>query len=209
MKPEETLLKQDTLQLTRANNSISNLEAIEAYLNAGGEGIILTDIQEQLLDRWTYADELMRQNIGKLKREEIANRIKIKYFISKSLAYRDIVNAEKVFSTSTPLNKKYRIQLRIEFLENQIRLCAAVNDHFSAAQYEKVLQNYYKIYPETIIEDSPKTLIFSFDINKLQDHFIDKNERDGILNKQANKNKLLDALSLDIDEDDDVEEVDI
>ena len=207
MKTDETLSKPDSRLQTKAESSIGNFEAIEEYLNSGEEKP-LTDLQEKLLERWTFADELMRNNVGRLKKEEVANRLKLHFTISKSLAYRDIVDAEKLFSSTTPLNKKYRIQLRIEFLESQIRLCAVDNDHFSAKQYEIVLQNYYKMYPEISPVESPKTFFFAFDVSKLKDSFIDSKERDSILDIQASKNKLLDSMTLDAEEyDDDFEEV--
>jgi hypothetical protein len=53
----------------------TNREAIQHYVDAGGEGVELNDLQQKLLDRWRYADELIRQSFfGKYQlREDIAN----------------------------------------------------------------------------------------------------------------------------------------
>ena len=206
MNSEKTLSKQGFHQLQKVDKGESNRDVVEQYLIAGGEGVQLTDKQKDLLDRWTFADEMMRENIGRLKREQIANLIKTKWNISRAMAFQDMVNAEHLFSSSTPLNKKYRVQLRIEFLEGQIRLAAIANDHFAVANYEKVLQKYYDKYPDVKPDESPKVLIFSFDITKLQDQLMPLEEVDSILKSQEQKNKLLDSMSIDLDDDDFLEE---
>jgi hypothetical protein len=95
-----------------------NREVIQRYVEAGGEGVELNDVQMKLLERWRHADEMIRQSFfGKYQlREDIANALKTKFEISRDTAYRDIVNAEHVFSSSAPLNKKYFIQRRIEYI---------------------------------------------------------------------------------------------
>src|SRR5436190_5584957 len=104
--------------------SDSNLETICLHLVSDEGTVPLTDKQKELLKRWEYADELIRRN--EMRRETIAKLIMVKFKnaegkpLSRVTAYQDIVNAENVFASSTPLNKKYRIQLRIEFLEMKI-----------------------------------------------------------------------------------------
>jgi hypothetical protein len=116
--------------------------------------------------------------------------------VSRTTAYQDIVNAEAVFASSTPLNKKYRIGLRIEFIEQKIdELYGRVkqfepedpndeneiedplmkvyrikeNEEYitQAIQLEKVLQKYYDIYPDLVIPRSPKTIIYNLIQNNL------------------------------------------
>lgn len=92
---------------------------IELYLVSEEGSVQLDDTQKELLRRWEYADELIRKN--EMRRETIAKLIMLKFKpLSRTTAYQDIVNAEAVFASSTPLNKKYRVQLRIEFLEMKI-----------------------------------------------------------------------------------------
>ncbi|MEP7319712.1 MAG: hypothetical protein ABI921_13250, partial [Panacibacter sp.] len=139
----------------------SNVDIIEAYVNAGGEGIVLTDLQEKMLDRFRYADEKIRQGHGRFKRDEIAGMIKVTFGVSRDTAYKDIVNTERIFSSSFPLNKRYEIGNRIEFLKEQIRFAAAGNDWKAVGMMEKVLELYYRQYPDIIKVDTKKNIIMN------------------------------------------------
>jgi hypothetical protein len=101
--------------------SDENREAIERYLEAGGgdSEIVLSDLQIKLLERWRAVDEMLRSRKFK-RRGVIANKIIAMFKVSRDTAYRDIVNAEYVFSSTAPLNKKYLIGQRIEFLQTVI-----------------------------------------------------------------------------------------
>jgi hypothetical protein len=172
----------------------TNRESIELYL-VSEEGMVeLTDQQKKLLKRWEYADELIRiQEIR--SRETIAQLIMKRFQVGRTTAFQDIVNAEGVFASSTPLNKKYRVGLRIEFLERKIdELYGNVKqfepdpdapedpeDPFAkigriqlneeyitqAAQLEKVLQKYYQIYPDTAPVKSPRITVYNIQNNVL------------------------------------------
>lgn len=200
MKTESTSSKQDWLPTRRTDTSLSHRETIKEHLMAGGEGEELTDFQKELLKRWEFADEKIRENMGKLNRAGIAQLLVNKFGISLSTAKSDLVNAEYVCSSSNPLNKAYKIQLRIELLEREIRMASARNDGSTVAKLEKVLAYYISISPETIPVEVPKTLIFSFDVTKLQDIILPEKETDQILDTQLQKTKLLESMSEDIDE---------
>jgi len=148
------------------------IDSLTRYLQAGGDdgGVVLTEEQEKILDRARYADEKMREN--KYKREEIANFLKAKYFISRDTAFKAIVIAESLFSSSYPLNKKYIIGARIEFLQKKINDCYVDEDVFNAAALEKQLREYIKMYPDFTPPRSPKniTYIISGDMHQTQNH---------------------------------------
>ena len=156
------------LQKKRFNDDTR--EQIITWLQAGGdsnkEGLIITDKQLELLDRWRYADEKIRES--KFRREQIAGFICSKYNVSRDTAYKDIVNAEYIFSSSYPLNKKYWIQLRIEYLQKKINDAYIDRDGFTASRLEKELREYIKMYPEQIERKSPKTIVFNIQNNLLQ-----------------------------------------
>lgn len=199
MKTERTLSRLASLQPQKIDRTVSNREVIEQYLVAEEGTVDLTEKQKELLDRWTFADEKIRENNGKLKREGIANLIINRFGVNRSTAYQDMVNAEHIFSTSAPLNKRYRVALRIEFLENQIRLAATDNDHFSVAQLEKVLQKYYEQYPDLTPRETPKAPHFHINGNAVVDSIISTGEADAILDKQLEKLELIDDGIEDID----------
>lgn len=147
-------------------SSDSNREAIELYLVSEPGTVTLTEKQEELLQRWKYADEVIRKSETR-KREVVAQLIMVKFGVSRQTAYQDIVNAEAVFSSSTPLNKKYRIQLRIEFLETKIDELFEAGDNMNAALLERTLQKYYEKYPDFTPIRSPKKIVFIIQNNVL------------------------------------------
>ena len=146
-----------------------NREVIIRYLEGGGEGcgVVLNDMQKELFKRWAYADELIRDNYFVSKRREIiANLIITKFDVSRDTAYRDMINAEYVFSSSTPLNKKYIIQRRIDTLEVEIHKCYISNEHQSGAMLEKQLREYIKMYPDYQPRKSPKVINYIIQSNQ-------------------------------------------
>lgn len=146
-----------------------NRDTILRYLENGGDDdvIVLSDLQKKLLDRWRFADEKIREK--KYKRETIANFIMAKYQVTRDTAFRDMVSAEYVFSSSAPLNKKYWVGMRIEYLQGKINECYLLKDRMSAAQLEKVMQKYLEMYPDYSAPKSPKNIIFNFNGVKKSD----------------------------------------
>lgn len=144
----------------------TNREAIELFLVSEEGSVELTDKQNDLLRRWTYADEVIRK--GEVRgRETIAQLLIMKFKVSRATAYQDIVHAEQVFSSSTPLNKRFRIGLRIEFLEKKIDELYELQDNMSAVMLEKSLQKYYDCYPDIAPVKSPKKIVYNIQNNIL------------------------------------------
>jgi hypothetical protein len=162
----ESLEKSSSQDLSKRYDS-SHIQIIEQYLAQGGEGIELSDFQKKILERLRFADEMIRQNQGRLKRNEIANKIMLHFDINNQTAFKDIVNAEHVFASSYPLNKKYEIGCRIEFLKDQIREASAKSDFDAVARMEKVLQSYLDIYPDQIPSRAKRNIILNVIQNNL------------------------------------------
>ena len=160
------------MALTRKRYNAETIETLTRFLQNGGDegGIPLSDKHSELLDRARYADEKLREN--KLKREEIANCLKTKYGISRDVAFKDIVTAESIFSSCYPLNKKYLVGLRIEFLQKKIDDCYIDKDTFNAVGLEKQLREYIKMYPDFEPPRSPKniTYVFNVDLHQTQNN---------------------------------------
>ncbi len=146
------------------NGGDANRDTIRLYLQSEPGSVQLTDKQKELLARWSYADETIRSTEVR-KREVIAQMIMNKFTVSKQTAYQDIVNAEDVFSSSTPLNKKYRVQLRIEFLETKIDELYEAKEYIAAVMLEKTLQKFYQDYPDITPPRSPKNIVFNVQNN--------------------------------------------
>jgi len=155
------------LQTKRFNDE--TIETLTRFIQSGGDssGIELLDSHKKILDRIRFADEKIRESNGKYKREDIAGFIRGKFEVCRDTAYKDIVMAEAIFSSSYPLNKKYEIQARIELLKKKIWDCYIAKDFFNAAQLEKVLYNYYKIYPDEVPKRSPKNIYYIIQNNNV------------------------------------------
>lgn len=174
--------KYNILALLKTNKADDNWEVIEQYLIAGGIGVHLTPLQERMLERWQFIDEKMRQ--AKYRKYEIWGMVKSRFGVSIDTARRDMAGAELVFSSSSPLNKKYRIGVRIEFIERQISLAAASNDFKAVAMLESTLQKYYDIYPDAPPARSPKTIVMNFVQNVIKEDTIDTVEAEVIINEE-------------------------
>lgn len=126
----------------------TTLEVLRAYIIADGVGITLTAEQEEQKEIIDFTDEQIRQKQGQLKRYDIAKIIANRFEITPRTAQRYIQLAEELYSSSAPLNKKYKIQLRIEFCEQQQQIAMLQNDHDAVVMFERCIQKYIEMYPE-------------------------------------------------------------
>ena len=126
----------------------TTLEVIRAYIIADGEGMTLTEEQQKQKLIIDFTDEQIRQKQGILKRYEIARIIANRFDMNTRTAQHYITLAEDLYSSSAPLNKKYKIQLRIEFCEQQQQIAMLQNDHDAVVMFERCIQKYIEMYPE-------------------------------------------------------------
>lgn len=161
MKPDPTSENNLIPASTNDDKKLSHFDVIEAFVSSGGEDIVLSGFQEELLHRIRYTDEKLRQGHGRFKRDEIAAMIKATFNVSRDTAYRYMTEAERIFSSSFPLNKQYEIGARIEFLKEKIRFAAADSDWKAVGMMERVLERYYVQYPDVKKMDVKKTLIMN------------------------------------------------
>jgi hypothetical protein len=158
--------------LTKKRFDDTNRDAIMYYYQAGGasneEGIILTDKQKELSDRWLFAAAKIREM--KYSSDQVAKFIMGAFDVGRDTAYRDIVNAQYVFAASYPINKNFLIQCRIEFLIKKINDAYVDNDlngSIKATKLEKELRGYIEMYKEVSPARSPKTINFIIQNNLL------------------------------------------
>jgi hypothetical protein len=137
-----------------------NLEIIRAYIISGGEAVTLSDFQLKIKDRCEFADEQIRQHVGVLNRNQINNIVRDKYSVTTETAYRYMKWAEELYASSSPLNKKAKILVRIEWCEKQAKNAIDAGNFSAAAIYEKVLCDYIDKFPDLKEERSKRTQIF-------------------------------------------------
>lgn len=176
------IAKGSILALLKTNKVDEDWEVLEQYVIAGGEGVALTDRQREMYERWLFIDEHLRQN--RFRRYEICKAVKLRFGVSLEKAKRDMVGAEMVFTSTAPLNKKYKTGVRIEFLERQINLAASASDFDAIAKLESILQKYIDGYPDSVAPRSPKQIVMQFIQNNIQGEMIDTQQAELIIDQE-------------------------
>lgn len=155
------------MQVTKKRYNDMHRDNIIRYIEAGGdgntEGVAITEYENKLLQRWIFADEKLREN--KYKRQVVVNLICSLFKVGNDTAWRDVVNAEVVFCSTRPLNKKSINGRRIEYIESLIYKLVTDRDFETAVKWEKELREYLRMYPETERKQSPKNIILLFQQN--------------------------------------------
>jgi hypothetical protein len=173
----------------RLRNKSENRDAILAFVECGGDQTLieLNEVQNRMLIRWRAADELIRKGGEYFLRENVVKKLMFEFSISRDTAYQDVVSAEHVFSSSAPLNKRYWIQRRVEYLQQIIDKLVQGNTESEvdengknivtwtgdadamevAAKWESVLQKYIDKFPDFIPARSPKKIIYNIQNNLL------------------------------------------
>lgn len=126
-----------------------------------GDLVVLSDKQTQMMKRWDYVIELKSsEGPNRLSSSMIVSTLMQKFGIERATAWNDIGYAEALFGYSTPINKRYRIGARINYLEEQINKMNEQGKFKESAMYEAVLQKYYQDYPEIKKVERPRVLNF-------------------------------------------------
>lgn len=142
-------------------NKPINFEVIRQKLfDPDGDLIILTDKQQQLLDRWNYVIE--KKTATAYKNNDIVSMMMFEFGIERATAFNDIGWAEALFGFSTPLNKRFRLGARINYIEEYIENRRKAGDHVTAAVMESTLLKYYKEYPDSKPQNTPTQLRFVY-----------------------------------------------
>ena len=147
-------------------------------------GIVLNDRQQNMMERWNTVIELKTCEL--LSQRELVERLMSTYVISRVTAFNDIGSAEALFGYSTPLNKRFRIGARINFLEEKINELYTNKDYDNAAKLESSLAKYYDMYPELKTQQRPQNLVFSFKGKAVTDNVMPIEDAEFTLLQAAN-----------------------
>lgn len=80
--------------------------------------IVLSAGEETILDRWIYIDALLRQR--KFREEDIIDKVKDKFHVSKFTARNDIYKTQALFEGARKVSKTYLLQHHAEDIALQI-----------------------------------------------------------------------------------------
>jgi len=138
--------------LTRDLKPDNNLDAIRAFIIADSDAVKLTDEQARQKMIIDFTDEQLRLKQGILTRYSIAQIISNRFGLTHRTAQKYITLAEDLYSSSNPLNKRYRIQLRIERCEQLQELCIQKGELLVARTFETEIREYLKMYPDLKVQ---------------------------------------------------------
>ncbi len=111
-------------------------ERIIEYLSKGEDPAELSEADKRILDRYWFAYDLLS---NKRSRHEVANKLRIKFQISRAQAYRDIFNMQYVIGTSLSIDEKFYEKVLIDSIMETIRMAAKKGDLRAKAQAERNL----------------------------------------------------------------------
>jgi hypothetical protein len=155
------------MELARTRFNTDLIQTLTDYIQQGGSssGIELSDKEKDTLDKIRFADEKIRES--KYSREQVSKFIIGKFDCCRDTAWKHIVMAEQIFSSSYPLNKNAMIAARIEFLQKKIDECIIDKEYSAASNFERSLQKYIEMYKDVAPKRSPKTIIYNIQQNIL------------------------------------------
>lgn len=142
------------------NNILTTFDVIRQHLFDPNNYIELDPKQEEIMKRWNYVIEL--RTCESLKTKDIVIKLMETYGVERATAMNDIGNAEALYGYSTPLNKRYRIGARIEYIEEKIDTLYNAKEYVAAAMLEKSLASYYDMYPELKKQEAPRNFTFIY-----------------------------------------------
>lgn len=147
----------------------SSFDLIRTKLFDEEEGhlVQLNHKQQEMMDRWNFVIEM--RTCEQLQTKDIVLKLMENYGVERATAFNDIGNAEALFGYSTPLNKRYRIGARINYLEEKIAMMYEKEEFKAAAMLESSLQKYYNDYPELKAPTRPTKFTFQFNGDKVED----------------------------------------
>lgn len=99
------------------SGALKSRERIMSFL--GGGEVVLTDQEEKMLQRWEFADDLIRSR--QYGRAQIVHMVAEKFSVSRALANKDIGDTHFVFGSTIKYNKNYLLILHIDECDKFIR----------------------------------------------------------------------------------------
>ena len=121
---------------TYSSKELDENEKLVEYLLKGGESVKLTDSENKRMERYFFCHDLISQ---KRSRHEVANKMRVKYKISRAQAYRDIYHMQFVIGSSLSIDEKYYEKFLIDSIVETIRLSVKKIDLKAKASAERNL----------------------------------------------------------------------
>lgn len=130
-------------------------QLIQAYLTRRIEGIELSPVQQEKLERYQFIYNQLVS--GKYTDLDVSEMIQESYGISYVQALQDMRDAKELFSASFNINKQFELKAQMEINRMLIQQAKDAGDFRAATQFEK---NRVKMI--SLIEDQSESLADDF-----------------------------------------------
>lgn len=168
MGRNQQLLPIEAMRLLSTEGKLYNREVIIQYLVGEAGTVKLNPEQENLLQRWSAADDMMRNM--ETGPNEIALALMKKFEYSVATARRDISNAQYVFGSMNVADKRYVISRHLDLIDDCIRKAIAAGKDKLWPILLQVKNKAIEMMPDTQKTDTtPAALIFNIHVTQAAD----------------------------------------
>jgi hypothetical protein len=152
------LLPANLTDLLETGAKKTNQDIIIDYLISEPGAITLTDKQTDLLERWSYCDDLLRSR--KHTHPEMVKLLMNKFNgISAPTARNDIENAKLVFGSTIKVSRNYVLANHLNRLEDAMTRAEVRGDTKAAAQLYSIYNDAIKLQKDESKSTPPPTAI--------------------------------------------------
>lgn len=151
----------------------SNQEVIIDFLTQEQGTVDLNKTQKDLLNRWDYADNLLRTR--KYKKTEISKMLCLKFSISIATARNDMAEAEYVFGSTRKFNKQYILLNHLDQIDDMIIEAQRRRDDDLVAKLMLIRTRALALLPDEMQKEMPPTkIVFNLTQNNTNEIFMPK-----------------------------------
>lgn len=104
---------------------VNDTQAIAEYLKTGGNSILLTAEQKNLLERIDFCDNLIRKY---KKQSEIVLVITTRFGISRQQAYKTVQATQEIYGSVATVSKEYWRKITIDWIIDAVNLARESKD---------------------------------------------------------------------------------
>ncbi len=155
------VLPKQFFSLVAEDNRVDNLEVIRMYLITADDSIQLTPKQQELKERYDFADNLMRQNIYSY--QQIDNIIMKKYGVAIDTARRYVSAAQYLYGSQYSRDKHYILMQHYDVVQHTLNQLLAEGRYKEAEGYSKLVLECIKAMPDRKTDENrAAAIIFNF-----------------------------------------------
>jgi len=104
---------------------VNDVQAITEYMKTGGNSVLLSEEQKNLLERIDFTDNLIRKYKNN---SEIVSILCVRFSVSRKTAYKTIQATQEVYGSTATISKEYWRKITIDWIIDAINLARTSKD---------------------------------------------------------------------------------